>query len=68
MTEDRIAECVALLRAARAYALLLGRDHVLPEDVQALFGPVASHRLAAEADAGNGEALAKAILHSVPVD
>ena len=28
---------LALLRAARAYALLLGRAHVLPEDVQALF-------------------------------
>ena len=59
---------LALLRAARAYALLLGREHALPEDVQALFAPVASHRLAAEADAGNGEALAKAILHAVPVD
>ena len=59
---------LALLRAARAYALLLGREHVLPEDVQALFVPVASHRLASEADAGNGEALAKAILHAVPVD
>ncbi len=59
---------LALLRAARAYALLLGREHALPEDVQALFAPVAAHRLAAEADAGNGEALAKAILHAVPVD
>ena len=59
---------LALLRAARAYALLLGREHALPEDVQALFAPVASHRLSAEADAGNGEALAKAILHAVPVD
>jgi MoxR-like ATPase len=59
---------LALLRAARAYALLLGREHALPEDVQALFAPVASHRLSADADAGNGEALAKAILHAVPVD
>ncbi len=59
---------LALLRAARAYALLLGREHALPEDVQALFAPVAAHRLAAEADAGNGEALAQAILHAVPVD
>ena len=59
---------LALLRAARAYALLLGREHALPEDVQALFAPVASHRLSAESDAGNGEALAKAILHAVPVD
>ncbi|HSR65408.1 MAG TPA: MoxR family ATPase, partial [Xanthomonadaceae bacterium] len=60
---------IALLRAARAYALLLGRAHVLPEDVQALFGPVAAHRLVAEADAGqHPAALAKAILHAVPVD
>lgn len=59
---------LALLRAARAYALLLGRAHVLPEDVQALFAPVAAHRLVADADAGQDGALAKAILHAVPVD
>ena len=59
---------LALLRAARAYALLLGRDHVLPEDVQALFIAVAGHRLTGEAEAGNGAALAKAVLHAVPVD
>jgi len=61
---------LALLRAARAYALLLGRSHVLPEDVQALFGAVAAHRLIADADAdaGSGAALAKSILHAVPVD
>ena len=59
---------IALLRAARAYALLLGRGHVLPEDVQALFGAVAAHRLVADADAGDDTTLAKAILHGVPVD
>ncbi|GAB3354662.1 AAA family ATPase [Lysobacter tyrosinilyticus] len=59
---------LALLRAARAYALLLGRSHVLPEDVQALFGAVAAHRLVADAQAGSDSSLAKAILHSVPVD
>jgi MoxR-like ATPase len=59
---------LALLRAARAYALLLGREHVVPEDVQALFAPVAAHRLGADADAGDGAALARAILHAVPVD
>ncbi len=59
---------IALLRAARAYALLLGRRHALPEDVQALFGAVAAHRLTADADAGDDQALAKAILHGVPVD
>jgi MoxR-like ATPase len=56
------------LRAARAYALLLGRNHVLPEDVQALFAPVAAHRLVADTDAGSHAALAKSILHAVTVD
>jgi MoxR-like ATPase len=59
---------IALLRAARAYALLQGRAHVLPEDVQALFPAVAAHRLVADADAGDRYALAKAILHGVRVD
>ena len=59
---------LALLRASRAYALLLGRGHVLPEDVQALFIAVAGHRLVGEAEAGSGAALAKAVLHAVPVD
>ena len=59
---------IALLRAARAYALLLGREHVLPEDVQALFAAVAAHRLVAEAEASSVQALAKSILHAVPVD
>lgn len=58
---------IALLRAARAHALLLGRAHVLPQDVQALFPAVAEHRLVGEADVGSA-ALAKAILHAVPVD
>jgi MoxR-like ATPase len=36
--------------------------------VQALFNAVASHRLVGDADAGEGTALARAILHAVPVD
>jgi MoxR-like ATPase len=36
---------LALLAAARAWALLDGRDAVLPEDVQAVLPGVASHRL-----------------------
>ncbi len=59
---------IALLRAAKAYALLLGRTHVQPEDIQALFEAVAGHRLVAEAESVSGAALAKKILHSVPVD
>ena len=34
-----------LLRLARVQAWLSGRDRVLPEDVQAVFGPVIAHRL-----------------------
>ena len=59
---------LALLRAARANALLLGRQHVLPEDVQALFAAVTAHRLVGDADAGDDKTLAKSILHGVPVD
>jgi MoxR-like ATPase len=36
---------LALLQAARAWALLDGRNHVLPDDVQAVLTPVAGHRL-----------------------
>jgi len=36
-----------LLRASRAYAALAGRDHVLPDDVQALVEPVLAHRVIA---------------------
>lgn len=36
---------LALLQSARAWAFLGGRNHVIPEDVQAVFGPVVAHRL-----------------------
>ena len=59
---------LALLRAARAHAFLLGRSHVLPDDVQALFPHLAAHRLVANADAGDARALARSILLAVPLD
>ena len=58
---------LALLRAARAHALLLGRGHAVPEDVQALFAAVAEHRLVGEADAST-TTLAREILHAVAID
>jgi MoxR-like ATPase len=36
---------IALERAVRAWALLEGRDHVQPPDVEALFVPVVGHRV-----------------------
>lgn len=41
---------IALLRAARAWALLDGRDAVLPEDVQAVLEAVVGHRIGARED------------------
>jgi MoxR-like ATPase len=40
-----------LLRAAKARALLHGRDHALPDDVQALADVVLAHRLVLASDA-----------------
>ncbi len=41
---------IALLQAARAWALLEGRSHVIPEDVQDVLPHVAGHRLGNEED------------------
>jgi MoxR-like ATPase len=62
---------LALLQAARAWAALEGRDHVLPEDVQAVLVPVCAHRLR-PLKAAHGVALASRDLvlqlqKSVPV-
>lgn len=59
---------LGLLQGARAHALIAGREHALPEDVQALFSEVAAHRLVPEAEAHSRDALAASILTSVPVD
>ncbi len=48
---------IALLQAARAWAVMEGRNHVIPEDLQAVIVPVAAHRLRPLKSAG-GSALA----------
>ncbi len=62
---------LALLRAARAWSLLGGRDAVYPEDVQGVLGPCISHRLefngATEADAFSQRDAVALILDQVPV-
>ncbi|AND68007.1 ATPase [Dyella thiooxydans] len=58
---------LSLLAAARAWALLSGRAHVLPEDLQALFVPLAGHRLV-PSRGSSGEALARELLAEVAVD
>ena len=41
---------LALLHCAQAWAMLAGRDHALPEDVQAILHPVVGHRLRSATD------------------
>jgi MoxR-like ATPase len=53
---------LALLQAARAWALLDGRNHVLPDDVQAVLTAVAGHRLRpAKGSASNHRARAELV-------
>ncbi len=54
-----------LLSAARAWAMLEGRTMVVPDDVQAIFPAVASHRLAGQG--ATGQAMAERILKVVAI-
>ena len=55
----------ALLAAARAWALLEGRTHVTPNDVQAVLPAVAEHRMDGGQPRGDLWALSTALLASV---
>jgi MoxR-like ATPase len=55
---------IGLLRAARAWALIAGRDAVIPEHVQEVFASVVEHRLK-QRDSG-GAAVAR-MLEAVPI-
>lgn len=57
---------LALLHCAKAWALIEDRDHVLPEDVQAVFAPVCGHRLVGREES-DGEVLSRRLLASVDV-
>ncbi len=62
---------IALVRAAKALALLRGRDYVVPQDVKDLAVRVLAHRLILSPDAALGgdaeQAVVKRILATVPV-
>jgi len=49
---------LGLLHAARAWALMQGRNHVLPDDVQAVLPSVVSHRLQAVSGVDDADAQA----------
>ena len=60
---------LAVLHAARAWALMEDRRHVLPEDVQAVLPGVVGHRLALAGDAArvNGADVADRLIKQVPI-
>ena len=57
----------ALLAAAQAWALMAGRDYLLPDDIQSVFAPVAEHRLrnATGSMMGNRNSFSRALLERV---
>ncbi|MDK9726179.1 MAG: MoxR family ATPase [Sterolibacteriaceae bacterium MAG5] len=61
---------LALVAAARAWALIEGRDYVLPEDVQAILPGVAIHRLHPSGEASlrmSAADVAARLIEAVPV-
>ncbi|HKA38856.1 MAG TPA: AAA family ATPase, partial [Burkholderiales bacterium] len=60
---------LALLHAARAWALMAGRSHVVPEDVQAVLPAVVGHRLipAGEVTKANGFDVAAHLIKQVAI-
>ncbi|MDX1693521.1 MAG: MoxR family ATPase [Ketobacteraceae bacterium] len=60
---------LSLMQSARAYALVRGRDHVVPEDVQTVLEPVAGHRLQSSSDVTGhqGISVVEQMLESVDV-
>ena len=59
---------LAILSSARAWALVAGRDYVIPEDVQAILQAVAGHRLRDRNDLAvhGNDALVRWLLTEVP--
>lgn len=58
---------LALLHSAQAWALMHGRDGVLPEDIQAVLPGVVGHRLRLKPDRDGGMDVASRLLEAVPV-
>jgi len=59
---------LAVLRAAKAQALLSGRDYVAPDDLQAILPQTTAHRLVPVASAGRGPLeQVRAMLEAVPL-
>ena len=59
---------IAVIRAAKAQAMLSGRDYVAPDDVQAILPQTVAHRMIPVSDAGRGPIeQVRALLEAVPL-
>lgn len=58
---------LAIVRSAQAWAMMDGRSHVLPEDVQAICPCVIDHRLQTRREASATNSAAEHLLQHVPV-
>ena len=58
---------MAVLKSARAWALMAGRDYVIPEDIQAVFAPVCAHRLPVGGGEHRAENLIQQTLNAVDI-
>lgn len=58
---------LGLVHASRAHAWLAGRSMVIPEDVQAIFPGVASHRLVQRASGRSDHAVAQQLLAAIAI-
>jgi len=59
---------LALIRAAQGWAMVAGRDYVVPEDLQIVLPQVVTHRLAHAASGGeNGAQIVRRLLTAIPV-
>ncbi|MBO4420527.1 MAG: MoxR family ATPase [Lachnospiraceae bacterium] len=58
---------IALMRCAKAYAFLSGRDYVVPDDVKAVAVPVLAHRIKLGIGIGNPQKVMTGLLAGIKV-
>ncbi len=58
---------MAVLKSARAWALMDGRDYVIPEDIQVVFAPVCAHRLPVSGGEHRAENFIQQTLNAVDI-
>lgn len=58
---------LGLVHAAKAWSLMAGREHVIPEDVQAIVEPVIGHRLQSKVEHSAEHATVEQLVAAVPI-